>query len=175
MMKVSVLLLVLSACSLSMVSAQQTSGPAGTSQSEVASEKKEPAKRPIKLPAEIKLILEVEELPGRENPKSFWEAGYEIRIVDWRAIVERTRTGGDVGDAGLLLLQSSFAHRSLSEENRRLAVALPVNGSLLERLKQQPQNPQAFSLRSTVRLYDAQLDRNYAFKVDRVWQFKLFP
>jgi len=30
-------------------------------------------------------------------------------------------------------------------------------------------------LRSTVRIFDAQLDRNYAFKVDRIWQFKLFP
>jgi hypothetical protein len=131
---------------------------------------------PANLPANVKLVIEVEEMPGRDNPSSFWEAGYEIRLIDWRTVVERTKSGIEVGDAGIILTQSSFAHKSLSEkDNRRLVVILPVKGTLLERLQEQAHNPQAFSLRSSVRLYDAQLDRNYTFKVDRIWQFKLFP
>jgi hypothetical protein len=128
------------------------------------------------LPANIKLTIEVEEMPGFDKPGSFWEAGYEIRLVDWRTIVERTKTGTDLSDAGTTLVQSSFAHKLLSaKDNRRLVVMLPVKNMLLQRLQDQANNPQAFSLRSSVRLYDAQLDRNFTFKVDRVWQFKLFP
>jgi hypothetical protein len=174
-MRLILQLLLLSTVNLLAVSAQQ---PAKSSQSE-SSEKKEAAKtsqsQPLKLPAEIKLILKVEEMPGLENPKSFWEGTYEIRGVDWNTIEERTKAGADTGDAGVVLLQSSFARRSLSDENRRLAVSLPVNGRLLARLQQQQQNPQAFSLRSTVRFYDAQLDRNSTFTINRIWRFGSFP
>src|SRR5207237_9113879 len=137
-MRLFLQLLLLSAVTLPAVSAQQ---PTKSSQSETTSEKSEAAKtsqsQPVKLPAEIRLILKVEEMPGIENPKSFWEGTYEIRVVDWSTIVERTKSGSDAGDAGLVLLQSSFTRRSLSEnENRRLTVSLPVNGHLLEHLQQ---------------------------------------
>jgi len=128
------------------------------------------------LPASIKLTIEVEEMPGFDKAGSFWEAGYEIRLVDWRTIVERTKSGADLADAGIPLIQSSFSHKLLAgKENRRLLVTLPVKDDLFQRLQNQKDNPQSFSLRSSVRLYDAQLDRNYTFKVDRVWQIKLFP
>jgi hypothetical protein len=136
--------------------------------------KTQPARSTV--PANIKLVIEVEEMPGRDNAGSFWEAGYEIRLVDWRTVVERTKSGVELDDAGISLIHSSFEHKSLSEkDSRRLVVILPVKGKLLERLREQAHNPQAFSLRSSVRLYDAQLDRHYTFKVDRVWQFELFP
>jgi hypothetical protein len=135
-----------------------------------------PAPRPTTLPANIKLTIEVEEMPGFDKPGSFWEAGYEIRLVDWRTIVESTKSGADFADAGTPLVQSSFAHKLLyDKESRRLVVTLPVRDTLLRHLQDQANNPQAFSLRSSVRLYDAQLDRSFAFKVDRIWQFKLFP
>lgn len=128
-----------------------------------------------KLPVDIKLRLEVAELPGQNNPKSFWEAGYEVRIVDWRTIVEVTKAGGNVKDTGFTIAQSSFERRGLSRENSRYLISIPVKGAVLQRLEQQSQTPQAFLLVSTVRVYDAQLDRNFTFQVDRVWQFKLFP
>lgn len=175
-MRLFLKLLLLSAVSLPAVSAQQ---PTKSSQSETTSGKGEAVKtsqsRPFKLPAEIRLILKVEEMLGIENPKSFWEGTYEIRVVDWSTIDERTKAGADASEAGLVVLQSSFTHRSLSDENRRLTVSLPVNGSLLEHLQLQQQNPQAFSLRSTLRFYDAQLDRNSVFTVNRIWRFKSFP
>ena len=171
-MKPFVLLLFLSAVNLPSVSAQQS-----MKSSVVASNKGETARTSFKLPAEIKVILTVEEMPGIENPKSFWEGVYEIRVADWRTIVEKTKSGsGDVEESGGVLLQSSFTSRSFSgKENHTLIISVPVNGALLERLQQQPQNPQAFLLRSTVRLFDAQLDRNFALKVNRIWRFKLFP
>ncbi len=175
MMKLFLLLLLLSAVNLPGVFAQQ---PTKSSQSEATSEKSAKTSRsqPFKLPTEIKLILRVEELPGIENPKSFWEGVYEIQVADWHTIVERTKSGDDAEETGVVLLQSSFTRRSFSEkENRSLRVSVPVDGALLERLQQQAQNPQAFLLRSTVRLFDAQLDRNYALKVNRIWRFKLFP
>jgi hypothetical protein len=171
-MKPVLLLLFLSAVNLPAVSAQQS-----TKSSVVASDKSETARPSFKVPAEIKVILTVEEMPGIENPKSFWEGVYEIRVADWHTIVEKTKSGsGDVEESGGVLLQSSFTSRSFSgKENRTLIISVPVNGALLERLQQQPQNPQAFLLRSTVRLFDAQLDRNFALKVNRIWRLKLFP
>jgi hypothetical protein len=175
-MKLSLQLLLLSTVTLLSVSAQQAPR---TSQSETANQKKAAdntsQSKPFKLPEEIKLTLKVEEMPGIENPKSFWEGTYEIRLVDWSTIDERTKAGLDAGDAGVVFLQSSFEHRSLSDENRRLTVSLPVNGPLRERLLQQRENPQAFSLRSKVRFYDGQLDRNSAFSINRIWRFGNFP
>jgi hypothetical protein len=172
MLKYSLALIFLLAVNFHEVNGQTTDKPDAGVTREVATTSQRQA---IKLPANIRLVLEIEELPGRDNPKSFWEAGYEIRVIDWHTIVEKTKAGEDFNEAGSLLTKSSFAHRGLLDiDNRRLVVALPVTGALLERLQQQ-QNPQAFSLRSAVRLYDAQLDRNFAFRVDRVWQFKLFP
>jgi hypothetical protein len=175
MLKYSLALIFLLAVNFHEVNGQTTGKPGKPEAGATREAATTSQRQSIRLPANIKLILELEELPGRDNPKSFWEAGYEIRVVDWRTIVEKTKAGEDFSDAGLLLTKSSFAHRSLLDnDNRRLIVALPVTGALLERLQQQ-QNSQAFSLRSAVRLYDAQLDRNFAFRVDRVWQFKLFP
>ena len=171
MIQKSFSLIVLIIMLLQLASAQ----PQSNSRTHVLTAQQKPAPRPP-LPVNIRLTIEVEEMPGMDNPGSFWETGYEIRLVDWRTIVERTKSGTDLADAGIQLTQSSFTHKSLSEkESRRLIVTLPVKDTLLQRLKDQASNPQAFSLRSSVRLYDAQLDRNYTFKVDRVWQFKLFP
>lgn len=166
-----VCLLVLAVCSISLpiVSAQQKDGhpenaAAGSS-----------AKLP-KLPAEIRLVVTVEESPGIDNPKSFWEGVYEIRVANWSEVVERTKSRGNTQELGEGLLQSSFPRRRLLEkENRCLVISVPVSGHLLERLQNQSQKPQAFLLKSTIRLFDAQLNRNYPLEVDRVWQAKLFP
>lgn len=176
-MRFSLQIWLLSTVTLFAVSAQPAPK---TSQSETTKEKKEAANtsqsKPLKLPEEIKLTLKVEEMPGIENPKSFWEGTYEIRVADWSTIDEKTKAGADATDAGVVLLQSSFEHRSLSGDvNRRLTVSLPVNGRLRERLQQQQQNPQAFSLRSKVRFYDGQLDRNSTFSINRIWRFGSFP
>lgn len=128
-----------------------------------------------KVPKEINLILQVEELPGISNPKSFWESAYEIRVADWDAVVEKTELAQPL-DIGEVLLQLSSPRRSLLErDNRRLSMSIPVAGPLWERLQQQKLKPQAFLLRSTVRVYDAQLDQNFAIQLNRIWQFKLFP
>lgn len=179
MRKVFLLLLVLSAVKLPVISAQQTSEKPVPSQAAAARDKQENTGtsqgQPFKLPAEIKLILEVEDLPGIKNPKSFWEGFYELRVVDWKVVVEKTKSGGIQG-IGEVLFQLSFPRRTFLEKgNRHLKISVPVTGSLLERLQQQPHNPQAFLLRSTVRLFDAQLKRNYTFQIDRVWELKLFP
>jgi hypothetical protein len=129
----------------------------------------------FKLPPEIKLNLEMEALPGIENPKSFWEGVYEIRVVNWQVVVEKTKSGTTQG-MGELLSQSSFSRRTfLEKKNRSLEISIPVTGSLQERLAQQAGNPQAFVLHATLHVFDAQLRRNYALQIDRVWSLKLFP
>jgi hypothetical protein len=171
MTKLITMLFCLSALNLPAVSAQQSVKPAPAG---IAADKKD-AKKPFKLPAEIKVILIVEEMPGIENSRSFWEGVYEIRVADWHTIVERGNAG-NVEASGVAVLQSSFSRRSFSiPDNRIVTVSVPVTGALLERLQQQPQTPQALLINSTVRIFDAQLDRNYAFKVNRIWRFKLFP
>lgn len=124
-------------------------------------------------PEEIKLIVTVEEMPGIANPKSFWEGSYEIRVADWNTVVEKTKSGG-LQDIGLVISRQSFSQRTLIEkDNRHARISVPVKGPLLQRL--QTRNPQAFLLRSSVRLFDAQLDQNFAIELNRVWEAKLFP
>jgi hypothetical protein len=176
-MKIFLQLLMLATVNLSSVPAQQTSA---SHQAQAAGEKQAFANtaqsKPFKLPEEIRLILKVEEMPGLESPRSFWEGTYEIRVVDWKTIDERTKAGSDTGDAGVVVLQSSFAQRGLTQDNgRQLTISLPVTGALREQLQQQPQNPQAFSLRSKLRFYDGQLDRNSLFSINRIWRLASFP
>jgi hypothetical protein len=124
-------------------------------------------------PEEIRLIVTVEEMPGISNPKSFWEGSYEIRVADWNTVVEKTKSGG-LQETGLVISRQSFSKRTLIEkDNRDARISIPVKGPLLQRL--QTNNPQAFLLRSTVRVFDAQLDQNFAIELNRVWEAKLFP
>ena len=128
-----------------------------------------------KPPEEITLIVAVEEMPGISNAKSFWEGSYEIRVADWKTVVAKTKSGG-LQDLGSVISQQSFSQRPLSEkDNRHARISVPVKGPLLERLQQQTRNPQAFLLRATVRVFDAQLDQNFAIELNRVWEAKLFP
>lgn len=129
----------------------------------------------FKLPKEIVLVITVEDLPGMKNLKSFWEAAYDVRIADWNALTTKPELA-ELPDAGDSLVQSSSARRSLvAESDRHLDISIPVTGPLAGRLRKQASNPQVFLLRSTVRLFDAELDRHYALKLNRLWQFKLFP
>jgi len=172
-------LLVALTLNLSIVAAQQTSPNTIPDQSaaSVSRDGQETRKTTSpKLPAEISLVLEVTESPGIANPKSFWEGVYEIRVADWSAIVANTKSGGSKSELGELLVRSSFSKRAFSEkENRQMRVSVPVSGSLLKRLQQQTRTKQAFLLFSTLRVFDAQLDQNIAFELNRVWQQELFP
>jgi hypothetical protein len=129
----------------------------------------------LKLPAEITLTLELREMHGIPNPKSFWEGVYELRVADWSDVVAKTKSGTKE-DLGEVLLRSSFAHRApTAKENRFVQLVVPVKGSLLERLRWETKTKQAFLLRATLRAYDGELDQNYAFELNRVWQSELFP
>ncbi|HEV7680976.1 MAG TPA: hypothetical protein VGO68_02555 [Pyrinomonadaceae bacterium] len=129
----------------------------------------------LKLPKEIVLVISVEDLPGIKTPKSFWEAAYDIRIADWNSLIAKPELA-ELPEAGDSLLQSSAARRSLlAESDRQLEISIPITGALADRLKKQTSNPQVFFLRSTIRIFDAELDRQYALKLNRLWQFKLFP
>lgn len=131
-------------------------------------------KRAVKLPKEIVLVITVEDLPGMKNPKTFWEAAYDVRIEDWNSLKARPELA-ELPDAGDRLVESSAARRSLlAESDRHLSISIPVTGPLADRLKNQKSNPQVFFLRSTIRIFDAELDRNYALELNRLWQFKLF-
>ncbi len=128
-----------------------------------------------KLPTEVKLVLSLEEMPGLENPKSFWEGDYELRIADRRTVIEKTRTGDKTPHGDVLSKLTSPRRTLIDKENRFLRISVPVAGVLEDRLKQQNTIPQSFLLQSTVRIFDAQLKQNFVFEVNRVWEFKLFP
>lgn len=178
MKKVFSSLLVTLTLNLSMVAAQQTSRKTFPDQPAAARREDQETRKTTstKQPAEISLILEVTESPGIANPKSFWEGVYEIRVADWSAVVAKTKSGGNTQELGEVLVRSSFARRAFSEkENRHVRLSVPVSGSLLRRLQQQTQTKQAFLLRSTLRVFEAQLDQNLTFELNRVWQSELFP
>jgi hypothetical protein len=135
-----------------------------------------PTPQPFKVPNEIKLTIKLADTPGKENHASFWESSSALLVTNWSEVVRRTKAGQSTADLGESLLKLSSPKRSLSESaNRIVQISVPVTGSLLTRLEKQPQEPQAFLLRSNIRIYDAQLRKNFAFEVNRIWQLKLFP
>ncbi len=126
------------------------------------------------LPTEIVLLLEVEDLPGMADAGSFWEGVFEIRVAEWNEVEDATRAGS-TEDLGETLIKAPAPRRNfISERDRSFRISIPVTGALKERLQKRPA-VQTFLLRSTVRLFDSKLDQNFAFKLNRVWQSKLFP
>lgn len=131
--------------------------------------------RILRLPEEISLVLDVAEAPGIADPKSFWEAAYDLKIADRDELNARPELAEDP-NFGESLLQSSMSKRSFrAVDDRHLTISVPVSGRLRQRLEKQAVNPQIFLLRSTVRLFDAKLERQFVLKINRVWQFLLFP
>jgi hypothetical protein len=130
----------------------------------------------FKVPAEINLTIRVAEMPGYTNPKSFWEGSANLLVNDWAEIVKRTKAGESTAELGESLEKLSAPKRSLSDPaNRSIRISIPVKGSLLTRLQQQPKEPQAFLVRSNIRIYDARLRKNFTLEITRIWQLKLFP
>lgn len=165
-------LLILMAGALTIASQQTTKQTSSPGSNLIAGS---PAADSAKLPAHITLILEVTELAGSETPKSFWEGTYEIRVADWSEIVEKTKSG-TTNDAGEVLVRSSFSRRALNDKDqRRVAISLPVEGALRDRLQHETTRAQAFLLRAKIRAYDGKLDQNYVFDLNRIWQSALFP
>jgi hypothetical protein len=132
--------------------------------------------QPFKVPAEIKLTLQVAEMPGMANPRSLWEGSCSLLVSDWSEVVKRTKLGENTAELGESLAKSSSPKRFLSDPaNRTIHISVPVTGSLLTRLQRQPKEPQAFLLRSNIRIFDARLRKNFTLEVNRIWQLKLFP
>lgn len=132
--------------------------------------------RSSRLPADIEIVMSLEELPGMNSPDSFWECSYEVRVVDWKDVVQATEAGTSLDPIGQVLERGSWKATELDEERgRQIRIRVPVKDLLKHRLNQQSTEPQAFMLRSTVRIFDGELKQNIAMQVDRVWEAKLFP
>jgi len=166
MQKVLLSLLLAATFGLPAVVAQQSPPKAGDGSTTTA---------PSKLPKEVSLVLEVTESPGLADHKSFWEGDYEIRIADWSSVVAATKSGDDTRRLGKVLVRSSFAPRAFSQKNAPVRISIPVSNELLNRLAQQTKIPQAFLLSSTLQIYDAKLNQNLAFDLNRVWRSEHFP
>ena len=175
------LLLALTAIMLTSVGTPTRSGRANAAAAQTKAARPTPPATPnnqvktSKLPDEISLVLDVAEAPGIADPKSFWEAAYEIKIADRDELNGRPELA-EAPDFGESLMQSSMSKKSFQVvADRRLTISVPVAGRLRQQLEKQTVKPQVFLLRSTVRLFDAKLDRQFVLKINRVWQFQLFP
>jgi hypothetical protein len=122
---------------------------------------------------QLRLSLELQDLPGREAEGSFWEVSYQWRIADRR---DFDRWSGDGEDParqntlGILLSKQTFTRRNLSDpENRRFRISIPVNGELSERLRNAGRRQQIVWLDATVRIHDSKLGTDVVRRVNPVW------
>ena len=132
----------------------------------------------VQPPEQLKLLLELQDLPGRDSPDSIWEVSYQWRIADKKAFEEWTANGEDLAKestVGELLSKQSFQCRNLSSlENRQSRISVPVTGDLLKRLSGSEQRNQVVWLHAIVRIRDAKLDIDVMHKVNPVWPWPRF-
>ncbi|HEY9405358.1 MAG TPA: hypothetical protein VIQ24_22095 [Pyrinomonadaceae bacterium] len=124
------------------------------------------------------MIFELQDLPGRDDPRSLWELTYQWRIADGRAFSEWVSTGMDStkeSQVGILISKQSFTRRDLSKaENRQFKITVPVAGELFERLSESTQRNQAIWVDATVHIYDAKLNRQIIERVNPAWRWPGF-
>jgi hypothetical protein len=129
-------------------------------------------------PKEFTLVLELVDLPGRDDPKSKWEVSYEFRIADGDEFSEWASGRMDPAkraNVGLLLSKQSFTRGSLnSADGRRFSTSIPVTGNLLERLSNGGHRGQAIWLDATVRVRDAKLGKDFVERVNPAWRWPRF-
>ena len=132
----------------------------------------------VQPPEKLELLLELQDLPGRDSPDSVWEVSYQWRIADKKAFEEWAVNGEDPlkeSTVGELLSKQSFQRRNLSSlENRQIRISVPVTGDLLKRLSGSEQRNQIVWLHATVRIRDAKLGTDVVRKVNPVWPWPRF-
>lgn len=132
----------------------------------------------VQPPEQLKLLLVLQDLPGRDSPYSVWEVSYQWRIADRKAFEEWAVNGEDPvkeSNVGELLSKQSFQRRNLSSlENRQIRISVPVTGDLLKRLSGSEQRNQIVWLHATVRIRDAKLGTDVVRKVNPVWPWPRF-
>lgn len=127
-------------------------------------------------PATVKhltLTFELDDMPGRDSPGSFWQVAYEWRIADSKDFDRWARDGENPAKesaVGSLLSKHSFRRRNLSDaRSRRFTVSVPVKGELLERLQNAGRRQQIVWLDAVVRIHNGKLGTNVVKKVNPAW------
>jgi hypothetical protein len=132
----------------------------------------------VQPPEQLKLLLELQDLPGRDSPDSVWEVSYQWRIADRKAFEEWSMNGEDPAkesNVGELLSKQSFQRRNLSSlENRQIRISVPLTGDLLERLSGSEQRNQIVWLQALVRISNPKLNIDVVSKVNPVWPWPRF-
>jgi hypothetical protein len=128
------------------------------------------------LPQKVSFTLTLENLPGFNEPGSFWEVSYDWLIADKKEYYEKTRLQDEPVMIGDVLAKSNITLRNLDQQSNRLFhVQVPVEGSLAQRLRSESENPQVFLLRANLRIYDAKIKKTIIHLIARAWELKFFP
>lgn len=132
----------------------------------------------VQPPEQLKLLLELQDLPGRDSPDSVWEVSYQWRIADRKAFEEWAQNGEDPvneSNVGELLSKDSFQRSNLNSlENRQIRISVPVAGDLLKRLSGSEQRHQILWLNAIIRISNPKLKIDVIRKVNPVWPWPRF-
>jgi hypothetical protein len=131
------------------------------------------ARQAVPTPKAVTVTIELDELPGRESPGSYWEVSYQLRIADEDAF-DRWANGGENPQEqeklGVVVSKNSFTRRDLSRpENLRYSVSVPLTGELLARFRNNAQRKQQVWMDGTARIHDAKLGRDFFIKLGPTW------
>jgi hypothetical protein len=122
-------------------------------------------------PSELRLILELQDLPGLNAAGSYWEVSYHWRIANQKDFDRWSENGENMkSPIGMMLSKDSFRRDNLSSsENRRFEISIPVKGELHRQLHNAGRQPQVLWLDATVRIHDATLGTDVIKKINPVW------
>ena len=128
----------------------------------------------ILVPKELKLQLELNELPGGATEDSFWEVSYEWQITNRSDYDEAVEVGRK--PPGLLLKKKSFHLDDLSKKDQRqVQITVPVKGKLLDRILGYKKKPQVLWLTATVRIHDPRLRSDPSRQLHTAWRLSAYP
>jgi hypothetical protein len=124
-------------------------------------------------PKAVDISIELDELPGRNSPGSYWEVSYQLRIADEDAFI-RWSDGGENPDEqeklGIVISKKSFTRRDLARlENLRFSASVPLTGELLERFRNAGRRQQHVWMDGSARIHDAKLGRDFFIKLGPAW------
>ncbi|CAN5772837.1 hypothetical protein BH20ACI4_BH20ACI4_19740 [soil metagenome] len=133
-------------------------------------------------PQEATVVVNLLDLPGRNNEKSSWEFSYELRIIDQKLFSEAAKNGKlkqmaiDEEKSGDLIGKNSFRKENLSQpENRRVVLKMPLDNATREKLKAAQKLKHIFLFYGTALVFDGKLKKNIVVPLSWIWRSEVYP
>lgn len=135
-----------------------------------------------RMPSEATVVVDLLDLPGKNDEKSNWEFTYELRIIDQESFNEAAKQGKlkqmaiDDEKSGNLIGKNFFKKENLAApENRRVVLRIPFNEASLKKLNTTQSSKPVYLFYGTALVFDAKLKKNIFVPLSWIWRSEVYP